>query len=409
MLRVTRIPYGKIRHNSAGEFVCPRCSKSYKHKTSVYTHIKQDCGQSPKYFCDLCQFACKYHHVLSRHKTSLSHRRREMKLSVVEPSVIRLSTVRALVQVQPQHAVPFEKVRGETVSLQVLPERVHVKVCLQEAHAPGSSALRLTSRLGTHRCVKCGKLYRSKSALNRHVRYDCGQEKRFACVVPACGYKAYQKVHLTSHLMRKLFNCHNCERRYKLKTSLYNHLKYECGKSKSFVCTFCQKTFRYKHSLRDHMNHRRHGRDVHVEQADRVSPFSMVRQPSFHVPFGSLHVQLPQEETKQNNLEPQDLSRTSSARKIVISENRLLTPKAVPMAAEQIAPPAPEQKVFECNFCKKKYQNYVSLTRHKKYECQKPPQFACHMCSFKTRYQFTLRAHLFRLHQVVVENCVNYL
>ncbi|KAH1002451.1 hypothetical protein HUJ04_008537 [Dendroctonus ponderosae] len=63
-----------------------------------------------------------------------------------------------------------------------------------------------------------------------------------------------------------------------------------------------------------------------------------------------------------------------------------------------------EQKTFECTDCKKKYVNLVSLTRHKNYECQKPPRFSCHICSFKTRYQFTLRAHLFRLHNIVVEN-----
>lgn len=63
-----------------------------------------------------------------------------------------------------------------------------------------------------------------------------------------------------------------------------------------------------------------------------------------------------------------------------------------------------EQKTYECNECGKKYMNLVSLTRHKKYECQKPPRFACHMCSFRTRYQFTLRAHLVRLHNVIIEN-----
>ncbi|KAL1517277.1 hypothetical protein ABEB36_001063 [Hypothenemus hampei] len=65
-----------------------------------------------------------------------------------------------------------------------------------------------------------------------------------------------------------------------------------------------------------------------------------------------------------------------------------------------------DQKTFECSDCKKKYMNSVSLTRHKKYECQNPPKFSCHMCSFKTRYQFTLKAHLIRLHNVVLENSV---
>lgn len=67
----------KIRMNQYMEFVCPNCLKCYKHRTSVYTHLKNECGVGPKYFCEICQFSCKFHHVLQRHKLSLVHRRKE--------------------------------------------------------------------------------------------------------------------------------------------------------------------------------------------------------------------------------------------------------------------------------------------------------------------------------------------
>lgn len=46
-------------------------------------------------------------------------------------------------------------------------------------------------------CEKCSKRYLSKTALNRHIRYDCGKEPKFKCSM--CMYTAYQKIHLIKH------------------------------------------------------------------------------------------------------------------------------------------------------------------------------------------------------------------
>nr|XP_023019738.1 longitudinals lacking protein isoform X10 [Leptinotarsa decemlineata] len=52
----------------------------------------------------------------------------------------------------------------------------------------------------TYPCSNCGKKYRSRTALNRHLRYDCGKDPKFTCYIPQCGYRAFQKVHLQRHL-----------------------------------------------------------------------------------------------------------------------------------------------------------------------------------------------------------------
>lgn len=52
----------------------------------------------------------------------------------------------------------------------------------------------------TFPCYNCGRYYRSKVALNRHIKYDCGKEKKFRCT--ACSYRAYQKVHVKAHFVR---------------------------------------------------------------------------------------------------------------------------------------------------------------------------------------------------------------
>lgn len=55
-------------------------------------------------------------------------------------------------------------------------------------------------------------------------------------------------------LGQKAFKCPKCSKGYKLKTSLHNHTKYECGKSKSFVCDQCHRGFYYKQALKLHVD-----------------------------------------------------------------------------------------------------------------------------------------------------------
>lgn len=76
-----------------GSHICPQCGKRYKHKTSVYKHLKNQCGVEPKYKCIPCNFACKFLHVLRRHRGSVIHQKMvgntSVKLNV--PTIGKLS------------------------------------------------------------------------------------------------------------------------------------------------------------------------------------------------------------------------------------------------------------------------------------------------------------------------------
>lgn len=48
------------------------------------------------------------------------------------------------------------------------------------------------------------------------------------------------------------YGCPQCGNVYKHKTSLYKHLKYECQKEKQFQCWYCKKRFARKGHLQSH-------------------------------------------------------------------------------------------------------------------------------------------------------------
>lgn len=50
------------------------------------------------------------------------------------------------------------------------------------------------------------------------------------------------------------YPCSECGRCYKLKSSLFNHRKYECGKEPQFQCPVCEYTARQKGNFKEHMS-----------------------------------------------------------------------------------------------------------------------------------------------------------
>lgn len=50
-------------------------------------------------------------------------------------------------------------------------------------------------------CTACGRMYKHKSSLGLHQRYECGKEAQFQCSL--CPYKAKQKISLRKHIMFK--------------------------------------------------------------------------------------------------------------------------------------------------------------------------------------------------------------
>lgn len=49
-------------------------------------------------------------------------------------------------------------------------------------------------------CINCNRFYKLKSSLRNHQKWECGKEPQFSC--PYCVYKAKQKMHINRHLER---------------------------------------------------------------------------------------------------------------------------------------------------------------------------------------------------------------
>jgi hypothetical protein len=49
-------------------------------------------------------------------------------------------------------------------------------------------------------CPDCGRMYKLKSSLRNHQKWECGKEPQFQC--PYCVYRAKQKMHIGRHMER---------------------------------------------------------------------------------------------------------------------------------------------------------------------------------------------------------------
>lgn len=55
--------------------------------------------------------------------------------------------------------------------------------------------------LANYTCKNCGRRYKNKGSLARHLRYECGKEAQFECQF--CPHKTKQKVNLLMHVQFK--------------------------------------------------------------------------------------------------------------------------------------------------------------------------------------------------------------
>ncbi|XP_014482689.1 PREDICTED: zinc finger Y-chromosomal protein 2-like [Dinoponera quadriceps] len=161
-------------------YTCTMCSKFYKMWSN---YLKHKC-EPPQFKCPLCPFAAFKAFILHAHQA-------EQHFKVTSPNTMTCVILYSSLNVNPRGILPT-----------VTNDRSNVFSVLDRAKdsAGQHDSNELT---GFHVCCECKKTYRSRMALNRHVREECG---RILYTCPFCHNIMPMKFNLLNHLKKE----HGC-------------------------------------------------------------------------------------------------------------------------------------------------------------------------------------------------------
>ncbi|XP_017799482.1 PREDICTED: zinc finger protein 260-like [Habropoda laboriosa] len=270
-------------------YQCPKCLKYFKSSQSCWNH-RNTCGTDKKFRCAICGYRSHqkgnvYRHLTRHHPATSQRERANCVQRVIDRERNTLSFDN-----EPSENKPIE----ENSDLPVQAWKIHEQGLLPFAELKIPKAYNFVGKKppGQFGCSRCGRSYMRKDSLQRHVQWECGKEPQFQC--PFCpqrsedlsitGLKwaaAWQRWSVPSIMWRsggglgkglgsgssnpEGFNCPACGRVYKLKSSLRNHQKWECGKEPQFQCPHCVYRAKQKMHIARHME-RMHKEKIYKQE-----------------------------------------------------------------------------------------------------------------------------------------------
>nr|CAD7193552.1 unnamed protein product [Timema douglasi] len=327
-----------------GVFTCKNCGKSYRWKRTLKQHMKDECGKEPKFQCPYCPLRSKRKGNISAHNCEKSrlwdamplrnlrlfnlllshfvddfillHERQEDLISTHFVEIISLYQIESIslcVSVvktsYPPLFPPYSEVHPKCSShyirghlyfdmsslldlfgdlseeSQFLPSYKSERSSTHHVNSgqlPQPTVTQMEEKRFNFSCPRCGRTYRYKAGLNRHLKFECGAQMEFGAYYDT----SYQsgEVDMNFFTMKSLgsYPCPQCQRSYIHKKNLRRHMMFECGSSlgtqmefrdyhelyqtgevdinflttKSFgaySCPQCQRSYIHKKNLRRHM------------------------------------------------------------------------------------------------------------------------------------------------------------
>ena len=223
-------PNAKIAQNtsnltnttSSKRFFCPNnCGSSYSNQNSLKTHVRLQCGQSPRFKCPYCDNCSKqtsngYAHVKKIHPArqiylidvvtnkficgSRYQPSKEVLEDAANQDIVRIQDIEAMDDSNDEPDEPDEPILGTE----------------EEFGTPGpaTSQKALSEQNKPFSCPNnCGSSFNNECNLTRHVRDQCGPP-RYKC--PYCFYITRQPSNVYAHIKKK----HPDERIYMIDTDM---------------------------------------------------------------------------------------------------------------------------------------------------------------------------------------------
>ncbi|XP_065209936.1 zinc finger protein 425-like [Planococcus citri] len=144
----TSVVVSKSQDNT---FPCPDCSSVFKHKSSLVTHLKAECGKRKLFTCNVCFKEFSYKSNLRSHMDD-----------------------------------------GDMIT-----EYEEVEYIYGNPQPPNKKVSKSREK-GIFPCPECGTIFQYKRSLWTHLKADCGKKKSFSCDV--CGREFTYKQNLKTHM-----------------------------------------------------------------------------------------------------------------------------------------------------------------------------------------------------------------
>ncbi|XP_030765790.1 zinc finger protein 585A-like [Sitophilus oryzae] len=225
------------------KFKCMKCDKSYKHKPNLYRHSKYECDGVPRFVCEICGKAYTQKVTLKQHVDSL-HFTAVFKFdNIFDRMGVDLTYLCEKCNKGFKILGSLKRHMKYYCGRKPPPVTGYVQIGKSEYECQKSSSF--DNQVYT--CETCSKVYYKRISYYIHKKYDCGNLPQLKCSFADCGKTVSRR--------SRPFACDTCGNRYARKNSLYIHQRYDCGvKQKQFYCQFdCQYSANRKHDVKRHL------------------------------------------------------------------------------------------------------------------------------------------------------------